>query len=203
MATFDGFEFVGIEEMLQEVSPDEVPGCPRPLVFKHVRKAALDFCRRTQWFRATLDPITTVKGITEYTLDGVPDDVKFNSVLWVKLGGRELAAHEYDLSDDGLAIVLAAAPAETVRNNLEIRAVLEPSKTFQTLEKNLFESWSDAIAAGALGRLRRIPGRHWSNPSQAMFDSQEYENGITRAKNEIMRDRKNTVILTQSRKFAI
>lgn len=203
MASFDSFEFFPVERMLEEVSPDEVPGCPKALALKHIRKAAIDFCRRSQWWMATLDPITAVAGITDYELDDVPDDVRAGSVVWIKLNGRELAAHEYELMDDGRGIILTNAPGETVRGGLEVRAVLEPARDFKTLESHLFNEWAPVIAAGALGALRRIPGRKWSSPPMAAFNAQEFENGIVRAKNQVMRARKNVNVQQSARRFAI
>lgn len=203
MATFDGFEFVDISEMLEEVSPDEVPGCPRPLVLKHVQRAVLDFCRRSQWFRATLDPITQVKNITDYELDDLPDEVRVNSILWIKRSGRLLRPTEYDITDDGRGFSLVSPPVETVRQALEVRAVLAPVRKFTTLEVRLFEEWAPVMAAGALQGLRRLPKKKWSDFRQAVLDAQTYENGILRAKNQAVRDRKNVSLHSTTKRFRV
>lgn len=201
MATFDDFEFIRIEQMLQEVSPDEVLGCPSVLILKHVRQATIEFCRRTQWLRATLDSIRTVKNVTEYLIDDVPKDTKFSSIVWAELDGLKLAEREYEVSDAGNSIILDHVP--DISGSLVIRAALEPVRTFDSFEKNLYERWADVISAGALGSLRRIPGKKWSDPQQAAFDSQEFENGITAAKIEVSKSRKIQTLNTARRSFAI
>ncbi len=203
MATFDGFEFVSINEMLLEVSPDEVPGCPSVLVLKHVRRAAVTFCRRSRWWRATLDPITVVSGVADYDFDVVPDDTRVNGVLWAKLGGVVLPPSAYEMQDNGLGLSMVTEPTATRVNGLEVRAVLEPARNFQTLEKHLFEEFGDVIAAGALHGLKMIPNKNWSDRTGAIYYAQRFENGIQRAKNIAAKDRKNVSLQTQRKVFSV
>lgn len=203
MATFDEFEMLSIKEMLDEVSPDEVPGCPAALILKHIRKAAIKFCRDTQWFRATLDPITVVKGIAGYQLDDVPDDIRVSSILWLKIAGRELRPDEYDLMDSGLGVEVVHAPELTVRNTLEARVILEPVRDFQTLEKQLVTRWGETIGARALYTLKKLPGRKWSDPRGMLMDAQTYHNGLIDARNEAVRDRKNISLRSTTRRFHV
>lgn len=203
MATFDTFEFLSIETLHEVLSPDEVPGCPLPLLNKHLRSAARDFCRRSQWLKATLDPITIIAGITTYDLLDVPQSLKVDSVDEIKISGRVLAAAEYDLSDDSTGIELAAEPAAKIRNGMVVRVVLVPTKDCTEFPAHFLDEWSEDIAAGARGSLRRIPGRMWSMPNQSIFDSQQYENGILRAKNKVQRKNKNMSPSFSPRRFAI
>jgi hypothetical protein len=203
MATFDEFEFVDLEEMLDEVSPDEVPGCPVPLILKHVRKAVLKFCRDTQWFRATLDPITLIKNVAIYPLDQVPEEVEVSSIFWVKIDGRLLESHEYSLTDDGQGIELTAAPVVTQVNALEVRVILQPVENFQTLEKHLLERWAEVFGARAKNTLKMIPNKRWSDRQGALIEAQNYQNGRLDAKNEAVRDRKNVPLRSTTRSFHV
>jgi len=203
-ATHDRFEFTAINSFLEMASPDEVVGCPNLLVLKHIRRKLADFCKRTQWLRSTLDPIRMVKEISEYELDDVPDDLKFGSILWLQIDGNTLLPREYTLSDGGGAVILAAVPTEADEGKeLIARVVLEPTPECARVEKDLFERWGYAISAGALADLRRIPTKKWTNLELSAFNTQEYENGVTAAKNEVNRARKNETLIMSARKFAI
>lgn len=203
MATFDTMEFVDLEEMLDEVSPDELAGCPAELVKKHLRKAAIRFCRESQWFRATLDPVTLLADVTVYELDMLPDDVKLSSIVWMKMEDRLMDGSEYSITDDGRGIELVSAPAARVINGLEARVVLEPVAGFQTLEKQLVERWGACIGALAKSTLKMIPGKSWTDRQGALLAMQEVQAGLGDARNEAVRERKNGDLKTVRKVFAV
>ena len=163
-----------------------VRGCDTDTVDFHLRQAAIEFCRRSQCWRAEL-PITPVAGTETYLVPLPADSVASMLLDFTVLDsdgnsgddyhlvapnrGRQLernfrtASYVY-LSDDGLSISVQPIPDSTDAQLVPYFS-LKPSQTAAGIPDFLFAQYVDAIVAGALGRLLDMPKTPWRDAAEA------------------------------------
>jgi hypothetical protein len=181
------------ERFMPEIAP-EVAGCPDASIASALAAAAAEFCDRTHLWREHLDPETTTPGEAEYQLQGSGVVASVRSV--VIDGDTELKpSHFADVTlvkaDDtgrpaGFFLVndttIRFFPVPDGEYTFSAQVVLKPSKSARGVEDFLFESYSDDIVNGALYRLRKIPGKAWSDPTLAEMNRANFERGIASAR---------------------
>jgi hypothetical protein len=190
------------EVLLPEILP-MVPGCPDTLAEVAVRSAAIDFCTRTEAYRADLDPLTTVKNIHEYDFEP-PSGTVVHSIVSATYDGTNLEPITPKLLDQRMpnwrkdngdpkyfvkvsptVMWLVPRPAETRALSVNVRVVLKPTVTSTTVDDNLLNDYRSAIVHGALYNLLRMPSKDWSDPIGAqqygMLYEQEVQQAIRRA----------------------
>ena len=192
--------------LLSSLYPDVlpyVPGCPDPMLDQEIRRAAIEFFRRSRAWMAWLDPIVVSSAIQEYDLD-LPANAQVFRIEAASLNGREYpvsglraltADPSYDnaeqaaaVSLDRLSVVLTQALGDGDR--LQIRAALTLSKTALSLDDALFDQHSDAIVEGAKYRLMRVPGV-LHKPQEAQEARGNFEAAIAAASHSAWRGHTN------------
>jgi len=202
---------VSWESFLAEVLPS-VEGCADVTAINAIRAAAIDFCQRTRVWQAELDfPITIEANQAEYDLD--PPDLESEIVTVPKRGvrykGKELAGPTthadltrdqpgwqsatgtqpttfiYDESQQVIRVV--PVPTAEVIDALTVRVALKPTRTSENADQYLYDSWLDAIAAGALARLLILPNKAWTNFELAEFYRKRFEKYIGDGRARVMK----------------
>jgi hypothetical protein len=173
-----------------EIAP-EVMGCPDASIKSALAAAAAEFCDRTHLWREVLDAETMTPGEAEYELQasGVVAAVQtvtvdgtaiypshFEAVLPADTSGKPYGF--YLVADTTLRFF----PVPDAAYPFVAQVVLKPSKSARGVEDFLFESYGDAIIDGALYRLRKIPGKPWSDPTLAELSRANFERGIAKAR---------------------
>lgn len=173
----------------------EVPGCPEFTAERAIRDACIDFCARTDIYRAEVQTLVVSANITEYELDA-PTGTEPNHVKSILRAGRPLAASTYEdvitlieLSDrsypqayaqyDNASLLIGPKPAE--REALKVLYTLKPTQTSSSIPDTIGLEWREALVSGALFRLQMMSGQPWLNPNAANANAQIYERAVAKA----------------------
>ena len=184
-----------------DLLPYHITGCPDFVVEKAIKDATLSFCRRSDAYRATLDPITTIAGFFEYDID-LPKNTNLVDIHSATLGEKEItpeteqgANHENPLwrtqkgtpkgyiRPTNKKIYLVPVP-ETSSQDVTLYASLKPSLTATSIDTEFVENYVDGIMAGALANLFNAEDMPWANPQRAMKHEAEFQAHIQDAKNK-------------------
>lgn len=174
-----------------------------PVLADAVLLAAQTFCEDTWIYTADLAAISSVAGQAAYTLipptgaevvaiktlsyDGgrlQPTsedelDALYSTSDWRVRTGNPL--HFYQTADTG-TVRLFPAPEAAVTGAIKVNAALRPAATAAMAPDFLYADWKDVIAAGAKFRLFMMTASAWGDPTKAAVFSQEFQQGINRAK---------------------
>ena len=152
-----------------------------------ILSACIEFCTQTLLVQE-LTTTTVSAGTQDYTVD-VPSGSVLVKVLgvihedrWLKPSSIENVRSGVALRGDvGSAAAVDAAPkvyfqksptsddislypvpAVSIADGLAVRAAFAPSRSAATVNDVLYDSWAEAIAAGAIARLLLIPNQTFS-----------------------------------------
>lgn len=194
-----------LSKFLPYVLP-HVAACPDVLAEQAVRSSAIEFCTATLLIQE-LSTYSVVAGVQDYEVDapGSSTLVKILGVLygdaWIKPnaveGVRSGLALRGDVDGDtalegtpftyfqktptAAEISLYPLPSRSIADGLAIRAAFAPSRAASVVADELFESWVEEIAAGAISRLMLTPGQPFSNPALAGAHRAQFDLGTRRA----------------------
>lgn len=173
----------------------EAPGCPEFTAERAIRDACIDFCARTDLYKAEILTLVVSAGITDYEIDA-PTGAEPNHIKAVLRKGRPLTASTYEevfmrneSSDrsppqvyaqyDNRNLLLGPKPSE--RESLKVIYTLKPTQTSTSIPDTIGLEWRDALVSGALFRLQMMAGQPWMNPGGAQANNQIYEREVGRA----------------------
>jgi hypothetical protein len=185
---------------LNEVMPD-VPGCPVAMAINALRNATIDFCTRTQAWRASLDPINVVAATATYALAApaaypladigeiqkvMLDDTEIYPSNPVQLDAwfsqwrtlSTMGVAFYTRPDDE-RITLASLP--DAAGVLQVEVSLVPARDATGMDTALYKRHLEAVAHGAKARLMAIPKKPWSDPATASYHLDEFNKAISGA----------------------
>lgn len=189
----------------------EVPGCPEPTVDVALRSAMIEFCEKTLIIQRDLDPVTVVKGITDYDIDPpnnqlvtrllrvwykdveltptAPDNVNNAEVYNTLFTGadKNRADPRMFIQKDERTFTVYPIPQETVANGLTVRAALKPTRLAETVEDVLFEDYAEAISSGAKYRLLSMASKPWTNGPSATLALATFNTAINVARQRASR----------------
>lgn len=189
----------------------EVPGCPEPTVDIALRSALIEFCEKTLVIQRDLDPVTVVKGITDYDIDPpasqlvsrlmrvwykdvelaptAPDNVHNAEVYNTLFTGadKERSDPRMFIQKDERTFSIYPIPKDTVANGLTIRAALKPTRNAETVEDVLFEDYAETVAHGAKYRLLSMASKPWTNGPAASLALAAFNSGINVARQRASR----------------
>jgi len=181
-----------LETLLPSVRA-EVPGAMDITIIDNIRRAAIDFCERTKFYREEHDPLITSGTIQEYDLDP-PSGTVVSDIIWVTYDGDALIAKTdagirphmsaagttqyYSLLNPKLLVV---APQPAASKQLKLRVALKPKPTATSIEDYVYDEWSEAFYHGALYRMLNQPGKDWSNPEAALYHQQAFFDAVNTA----------------------
>ena len=159
-----------------ELEPEvgvEVPGAARFAVMNALRAAAREFFIETRAWRVPFGPVP----LSDHVRPGLPPDTFLVEPVEVLIDERPLRSGSFATSADN-GIVFAGNRDGT---NVSGVAAVAPSGLAVELPERLGNEFRDALVAGALARLMKIPGAEWSNPQMAMYYQGEFEEAKARA----------------------
>ena len=167
-----------------------VLGCPEPLMVQHVRLAAIEFCRRTSCYQATLE-LEMKQGASQADLSPDPG-TQINRVLAVGINGRSWplvsakqgqallradSPQDFCFTADNL--VLHVAPVPTADQSGSVDAVLTPTITSHMLDDAVALAHLQDIAMGAVASLQQIPGQAFTDLKSAVIQQAQFNARIT------------------------
>lgn len=185
----------------------ELPGINHDLVDIYLRRAAIEFCEETSVYVADHDPISLIKGISEYDLE--PPELE-TDIVAIKKAWVGVAAIDY-VSQDTLnqrtvywpgeeaprpvaftqqtqtSIIVYPKPTESLRNGLKMKVVLRPKLTATQLTDWVATKYIQEITDGAKAMLMAMPNKPWTQPDGAAIYRAQFEAGKTRATIEAIR----------------
>ena len=173
----------------------EVPGCPEFTAERAIRDACIDFCSRTDIYRAEPATVILIPNITAYQLDA-PAGTEPNRVKLVSRGGRPLTQLQYEEAflriegseptvpsfwsqTDNAALLVGPRPSE--RERVTVLYSLKPSATSSSIPDTIGLEWRETLVSGALFRLQMMVGSPWANGGAAQANAAVYEAGVKAA----------------------
>ena len=94
-------------------------------------------------------------------------------------------ANHYFYCPDTKHLNISWSPAEAVPNGIKVLLALKPTTSATVVEDFIFDGWHEAIEAGAISRLLKIPGKDWTDIKSAGVYLAEFRN----AKRDAMGDK--------------
>lgn len=179
-----------------------LPGCSDLMVRKELQRVSREFTRATGGFREIL---TITPEENTYTYDLLPSfDATIEMVSTVTMFDVVVADNLYDVTDgDPVRITFredwfdnAYDAADTADMTGSVVVMLVPEIGCESFPDHFLKRNGEAIVAGALMNLARIPNMPWTNPSMAASEGIIYQNflndaTIRRINGMIQRDMNN------------
>lgn len=168
----------------------DVPGCPEPVVEDSVRRAAIEFCRRTRVIRELIT-VNTVAAQDYVVLSPVGGNVE--RVYRVMIGDTILEpTRREDFNEDGdtsqpLEYYIEQQnkmrfyPVPDAIYSMAVHVAVTPNRDATTLDDVLFTIWRDEIAAGACAILKMMTGKPWHDMDGASISGNIFSAAIDRA----------------------
>jgi hypothetical protein len=182
----DAFDAVPIDEFLPYVLPS-IYGLPVEIAAHQLRMAAISFARSTQALTRTVF-IDGQCGLCVVNLE-VPDCYSILSVESVSVGGCKLTVHRggpEKIPSRGFFyehpgwLYLGSALPECPRA-LEATVVVVPGQDSCQLDRALYDTYSDAIADGALERLYLMKSAPWFDVQLANIHGRKFKAAVSDA----------------------
>lgn len=184
--------------MLFQVQP-----CPRIVVLDAVQATAVDFFTRTEVWRETLAE-TLFQGSRHLDLE--PDrETAIARVADVFLDGTTLnSGSDYTVRASGRGAHLELLFDADRDRTVYACCVLRPTRTAINLPEILLEEWGEALAHGALVRIKSMSGPNvgWTDPQAAQWNLQLYEEDLSRARVRAIRRRTGRLLLGRNEEDA-
>jgi hypothetical protein len=173
-------QMVPIDDLLPEVLT-HVPNCSDPVAFKYLREAAQDVCRQGMMWREN-DAFPVADPDAEGVITN--QDASIVRIARAKLGDVELepvTVEWLDANQPGWTeATIDANPARYVTQltpntvavapratgTLQIRLVLQPSRTAENVPDWLVEQYGILIGKGAAGKIMMLPDEAVADPAR-------------------------------------
>lgn len=192
---------VPIESFLSRLLP-QVPACPEPYAVQALLDSAIEFCDKSLILRYNLTPFTTIQNEPSYVLE--PPNVEHSTiarVLHVRFGDKNLVAMtreestklgrntvanptHYFSNQYGADTTIELYPAPSEVNDVVVHVALKPSRSANLVDEILYNSWTDAILAGALTRICKTPNQPFTDIRFAAAMGESFASKIAQARNE-------------------
>jgi hypothetical protein len=181
-------------EMLQiyDYIHAEVPTASRALVLQNIRNSAVEFFEQSLAWQEVIGPLRVIKGKRTYELVPEDCDAVIHKIILLKRRGTNQDPGEGNTQRVDIDFVmkerdvveLCVEPTDSVNRALRATVALRPYRHASTLPDNQFETWYEAIAAGAKYRLMRMSKVAWSDRDLAKEYQREFFNEVRRAQGE-------------------
>lgn len=174
-------------------------GAPRPLVESALRRSIDRFLRYSGLWQLQVDPIPLVDGDPDYEIDA-PEDAMVARVSAVHYKGQPLSpvhpgwGAQYTGGYSAFAysvppttpntIVLFPTPSGTFTadDTLQLLAIYVPVAAAETFPDFLATDYLMEIVDGALQYILSIPGKAWTDPSEADRRMKNFMRGCAAAR---------------------
>lgn len=171
-----------IDTILDHVMP-HAPHLGVDLARIEIRKAAIDFCRKTKADRRTLAAFDTTVGNPFYTLSA-PENTAISEIIAVKLDDDDPGLNPvrqdeipadaqtitgkpklFSAEQGGTRLQLILSPDAVYA--VDVTVALEPASTSTVIADWIAQRYAPEIGYGALASLLAQPSKPWSNPALA------------------------------------
>lgn len=190
---------------LDYVLPD-LPGCSNDVAVHAIKQTVIDFCEKSMILEVDHDPITIVRGVTDYDLDPptntlvtkvmkvyykdqelVPiatDDVRYGQFFNKNYQGAEIqeGTPRFYAQKDARTISIFPTPKETEKLVLTLRVALKPTRSASQCDDLIFEDYAEIIGHGAVTRLALSPSKPYTNVQLAGARNVMYTAGLNVAR---------------------
>lgn len=174
---------VALELFLPEVLL-ECSGAPEPVVLNAVRNACFDFCRKSLFWRETLDPVSYTRGTAEYPLDA-PTGAQIVKVVFVNLDELRIVYPHTDedaarenpayATKQGVLLGFTQPAADVVRlfpvpqedGYFVPTVACAPLRTATSVDARLYNLYLETIKYGALWKLLSQGNQPWADKASA------------------------------------
>lgn len=158
--------------------------CPIPIASQGILWAAIEFCEKTRaWSNQQK---RTVSAGTQHIALTPEDDgsiIYIDDVRWNGDALHPVTRHESQDIDNTVPYgyyrpnpeTLSLAPAANAQGTLTLTMFLAPLRNATSIPRMLYDLYWDAIEAGALWRLMKVPNRPWTDMNQAIFYQGQFE----------------------------
>jgi hypothetical protein len=172
-------------DLLPEVMPHVTGDPSEPMAIAAIRNAAIEFCASSWIWRYYPDPVDVEAGENTYSIEP-PTGADVTTVLGCKYDGKDLAAKSTDTLDRDLprwqtevgnvtayvsidteSLMLAKLPGASLDGGLTMTLALQPKRSATAFPGWIAAQYTEALAAGAIARLMKMPGKPWSAPRDA------------------------------------
>lgn len=181
-----------------------VMGCPVPVLDAELRNASQEFFERTRAWREWLPVITMVTGDRTYPLapptgsfvvrlekatkNGNPLEVQGAMTL-----DKDPLLHT--TSDEGMSSAdrasIVMSKDVTAGDIIQVQASLAPTQDSTGIPDALVLHYRDALVAGALSRIRMLPGQKFFDPKLAAVNLIKFTSEIDRVSALVWRSHTN------------
>jgi hypothetical protein len=171
-----------------------------------LRDATRRFCDRTACWRGGVVTADMTSGQAELSLT-VPGCAEIVSIDFVELSGREIfptterklsycgpswrttagdPTNYYTLMASG-KIRLYPVPNRTLAGAITYELILKPALDGCDIPEFIADQYIEAVKAGALYELMRMPGQTWTNPEMASHYKAVFGEGVFDARDKTLR----------------
>jgi len=200
----------------------DCPGVPNPMMDDAIRRAAREFCKKTQALTvevnitlavadnsyaptmATGTEILAVESLRRPTSQTrvTPEYLVARSVDHITAQTTATGTPTiYAVTDDS-TVEIVLYPTPTAIETLTAKVVFMPTKAAATLDDRLANIYLEAVTEYAKYWLQSQPDKPWSNPDAAMASNRQFESFASAAIIRRNQTRTNTSTHVQMRPFA-
>lgn len=187
-----------VDQVIDEVQL-AVPGAPHDLVSHHVKRALVDFCRESHYWLENIGPLQVVEATNTYdvpvsqyqravTVHQVIAEQGASRKILKRTEDTRVSERFFQYSDFAFEI---HPHSSLVGYNMTIIASLEPvlvgaNKVIRVSE-SVLTAYHDAIVAGALSRVLKVPSKPWTDLQQASINREEFQQQALSARRAVAR----------------
>lgn len=187
------------ETILNDVMP-HLPGCETNIALHNIKRAAIEFCEKSKYFRAETDLVDVAAGEREIDIDSPVTGTVVVKVLDTFFDGKELttksvSALNVEMPDwrtstgepsaftqlSPSALLLAPVPDAPTTSGLQMTVALAPTYESSGIERYIPQHFIEGIAAGALARMLVMQNKPWTDPALAAVFANRFNNEIAAA----------------------
>lgn len=198
----------------------EVPGAPNAEVDHVLRESAIDFYDRSGVLVVAQSPITVVSGQSTYSFAAVSgydlnriEEMMMGSLRLLPVSNSQLAQiyinwqtisgpPQFYFRETTDTFRLVPSPDQNYTDTIVPRVVLAPSRSSTGIAEDwIFENWVDAIAAGALAELLRMPAKPWTDLQRAVIYEDIFHRGWGAVRNQKDRGMAGAVLQVRLKRF--
>lgn len=182
------------DEFYPYIQP-HVASCPEDTITDYLRRAAIEFCERSEVWRRRLETDYTVAGVSDYQLS-VPNKALLENITSLFLNDLPLSRVDdtsvrnypgtgtgrplwYSVHDDA---EVRFYPAPDARYPIVTDCVLKPALDATGVDDFVYFTHVMDISCGTLGMLMMIPDKPWTNQEMAAYYNMKFYKAADDAK---------------------
>ena len=181
-----------------EVLP-EIPGVLQTMALNHIRRAAIEFCERSQAWVVDQAAISVVAEQSSYAWTPPTNtEVVKPRAVWlekIELPAKtpgECSAIYGDYmqatgspkcftQDEPATFILVPQPTAAITDGITAKLAIKPTPSATGIDTIIFNRYYDGIAAGAKWRLLKMPKKPWTDKEAAAEYKATFDAAIAKA----------------------